>query len=279
MYFTDQQIITLTFLRAAACTAVVLALSWSPFAVPAASSQLQDHVSDVQRQHWGLASTFARSAQPLLAAFAAKLPLTASHTKAACGALGLISTTAATSTNKETRQLLDWVAELVAAWTRCGMQLALAADIWHQTTTATAHPEAQPLPQWSYCKAEPCDLQFSAGAIVQLLLVSLLLNQTALHVLHPVRDLAAAALECLMLLVNLSVLTWRLQDGLLLVSVPQLSVLAVITRLGPQLLFALWTMAWGGSSPSRGSSSSNRIPGRPVAAAMTALEPGVNTSC
>jgi hypothetical protein len=77
--------------------------------------------------------------------------------------------------------------------------------------------------------------------IQQMMLATLLLNQTVLHVLHPVHELAAATLECLLLVVNLAGLTWRLQDGLLLAAAPKLLVLAAVTRLGPALLVSLWT--------------------------------------
>jgi hypothetical protein len=196
---------------------------------------------------WGHLYNNTRSTKPLLAALAAYLPLTVWLTRAACGALGLISTTAAASSNKEIRQIMDWAAELVAAWTRCGMQLAVAVDIWHQTSTPTPQPYGQQLRNQSQFTQAAVGSHYAQQLPVvvvhQMMLATLLLNQTVLHVLHPVHELAAATLECLLLLVNVAVLTWRLQDGLLLAAVPKLLLLAAVTRLGPAVLVRLWTAA------------------------------------
>jgi hypothetical protein len=258
MCYSEQQTGTLRTFRAAACFAVVLALCWSPFAVPAASRALQDHASDLHARYWYVQSSTTRLTQPWLAAFAGNLPLTAWLLKAACGALGLISTTAAASSNKETRQILDWVAELAAAWTRCGVQLAVAVDIWYQLTNSTAdaqaHQELQEQNYSSYAAAYPHVQQLPSDALQQVLSTTLLLNQTALHLLHPARELAAAAVECLLLLVNLAALNLRLQESLLLTTAPKLLVLAVVTRLGPPVLLGLWTPAW------QSSSSASRLP-------------------
>uniref|UniRef100_A0A383V6I3 Uncharacterized protein n=1 Tax=Tetradesmus obliquus TaxID=3088 RepID=A0A383V6I3_TETOB len=154
---------------------------------------------------------------------------------------------------------MDWVAEQAAAWTRCGVQLAVAVDMWHHTTIPTTASQAQQrLQEQSYIQhtaagASVYAPQFAADAVLQVLLATLLLNHTALHVLHPAHELAAAAAECLLLLVNLAALTWHLQEGLLLAAAPKLLVLAVVTRLGPPVLLGLLTAA------SRGSSSSSSI--------------------
>jgi hypothetical protein len=141
---------------------------------------------------------------------------------------------------------MDWAAELVAAWTRCGMQLAIAADIWHQTSTPTPHPYGQQLHNQSQVDQAAVvlqDAQLPLAVIQQMMLATLLLNQTVLHVLHPVHELAAASLECLLLLVNVAALTWSLQDAMLLAAAPKLLVLAAVTRLGPAVLVRLWTVA------------------------------------
>jgi hypothetical protein len=245
MHLTDQQNGTLRTFRAAACTAVVLALSWSQFGAPDGRSDLQDYVSGVRTTNRGFSYETTRITKPLLATLAAYLPLTVWLTRAACGALGLISTTAAASNNKEIRQTMDWAAELVAAWTRCGMQLAVAADIWHQTSTPTLHPYGQQLHNQSQVDQAAVglqDAQLPLAVIQQMMLATLLLNQTVLHVLHPVHELAAASLECLLLLVNVATLTWRLQDAMLLAA-PKLLVLTAVTRLGPAVLVRLWTVA------------------------------------
>jgi hypothetical protein len=182
--------------------------------------------------------------------------------KAGCGALGLISTTATASSNKETRQILDWVADLAAAWARCGVQLAVAADIWCQASTLTADENLQQRVQEKrYHQHVVKSPQLLVDAVLQVLLATLLLNQTALQVLHPAREMVAAALECLLVLVNLFLLTWRLQDSLLLAAAPKLLVLAVVTRMGPPVLVYLWSssLGWHWRSSSASTSPWTRI--------------------